>query len=89
MSGRGVRRGRRLPEVHPIVPLAGRWLVRRREIPVEIAIVTDKENYLLNLQPFQRLGQLTVLGVGVTAVAFEVGMAAELHSEFGRDVCGG
>jgi|GEM_PF-5457944 len=89
MSGRGVRRGRRLPEVHPVAPLARRWLVERHEIPVEIAIVTDKENHLLNLQPFQRFGQLTVLGVGVAAVALEVGVAAELHPEFGRDIRGG
>ena len=57
-------------------------------LPVEIAIVTDKVNHLLNLQPFQRFGQLTVLGVGVAAVALEVGMTAELHPEFSRDIRG-
>ena len=57
-------------------------------LPVEFAISNDKSSYLLNLQPFQRFGQLTILGVGVAAVALEVGVAAELHSEFGRDIRG-
>ena len=57
--------------------------------------------YLLKSQPvtmnecsystcsrFNASAKLTALGLGVAAVALEVGVAAELHWEFGRDIRG-
>ena len=37
---------------------------------------------------FNASAKLTALDLGVAAVALEVGVAAELHWEFGRDIRG-